>query len=214
MSPLKLISVFFVKLVFLYLSFVAVWEIGGGRDGYAAGFRAAGTALLRAFTFGEHGRVRVEGLEPPNGLWDSELTFQNLKTGATGRLPFGSRYWGYAPTTMVLTLILVSPVGWRRRGWALLAGLALVHLWIGLEVWLSIVNAFSGGDQLAVYTLGSGFKTVLSIITEFVTVSTVTRFAVPVFLWALVTFRGEDLDRIRAITGRRQRPAADATASS
>lgn len=215
MSPLKPLSLFFVKLVCLYLLFVVVWEFADGQRWYPAAFQSAGSTFFRAFEFGDDdgGRVHIDELDTPNNLWDSELRFANLKTGAKGAQPFSSRYWGYAPTTMVLTLILATPVSWKRRGWAMLAGLALVHLWIGLECWLSILNGFSGANDLAIYFFSSAPKKVLATVTEFVTVSTVTRFVVPVFIWVLVTFRRQDLEEALVRTGVRDR-ARDESASS
>ena len=202
MSPLKSVSFFFLKVLLAYVAFVALWEATPVREWYPAGFQACGSTVFRAFTFGDYGKVWMQPRDNPTAIWDSELRFENLKTGSRGTLPFGSHAWGYATTIMVLSLILATPVPWRRRLPAVLTGLVMVHAWIGFEIWLAVINTFSQPSELAVYRLNAPIRTSLAFITEMVTKSTVTRYSVATVIWALAAFRSGDWQLLmRAKTG-------------
>lgn len=192
MQAHKLISLFFLKLVGIYLLFVVVWTATGASGCYAAQFQTVGSWFFGAFSFGTDGRIRIDEMDRPTNLWDSNLHLSNRKTGAEGTLPFGSHGWGYAPTIMVTSLILATPIPWRSRVRALLWGLLVVHGWIGLEILLAGVNAFSGPSTLAVYSLHPTVQRGLAFVTEVVTKSTATRYAISTMIWAAVTFRQAD----------------------
>lgn len=190
------VSFFFGKLVLWYALFVVLWEVTPVGQWYATAFQNVGTAVFRAFTFGEHGVVWLEPLDQPTELWDSALKIKNRQAKLVGTLPFGTRYWGYASTTMVLSLILATPLAWRRRLVAVVIGMLMVHAWIAGEIWLASVNALSEPNSLAVYTPGPTLKAVLSFVTEIVTKSTVTRYAVSAAIWGLASFRSGDWEAL------------------
>ena len=176
----------------MYVAFVALWEATPAAGGYASLFQTCGSAVFRAFTFGEYGKIRIEAREKATATWDSELRLENLKTNKRATLPFSSHLWGYSTTIMVLSLVLATPVPWKRRLIAVLTSLLMVHAWIAFEVWLATVNTFSQPSGLALYRVSPFVARNLAFITEIVTRSTVTRYSVSAVIWGLASFRSGD----------------------
>ena len=199
MRPSQLISRFFIKLFICYGLFLVAWPALS--DPYASAFRKVGTKVFRSF--GPDGDVLIKKRDNPTRMLDSDLVQGNRKTRSFGTTPFGTRYQGYAPTAVLLSLILASPVTWKRRGWATVLGLILVHLWIAFALWLMLVDTYSDPNKLAMYELSPLVKGSLSYTTFVVTKSTMTRYFVPVFFWILVTFRRDDWQIIVATPGTR-----------
>lgn len=193
MPSLLLASRFFVRLLVFYGLAAGLWGLVA--SSYASCFQAAGTAIFRTTFRG--GVVGFQPTQKPTNTWDTDVVFRKIGVGAEGRIPFGTRYLGYAPMCMILSLVLASPIPLRRRCWALFCGLAIINVWCVFCVFLMILDGFSGENVLALYHPSSGVRSALSYITETVTVSTVTRYAVPTFFWILVTFRDDDLQRLR-----------------
>lgn len=75
------------------------------------------------------------------GEKDTLLLLQNRqKPGELGFLRSGSRLMGYAPTVLLISLVLVTPVGWMRRAFLLIAGLVLLHAFIAFRLWIFVLH--------------------------------------------------------------------------
>lgn len=186
------VTKFFIKLLLCYALFLGAWPLVAST--YATAFRTVYTkAFQSAFP---KWYVAFVAKSSATSSWDSELLLHNPKTKQTGAQPFGTRYLGYAATSMLFALLLASPVSWGRRGRALIWGVILVHLWIAFSLWLMIVHGYSGDNTLAIYDFGSTVKRTLSFATFLATESTAPRYLVPVFLWITVTFRKGDWEAI------------------
>ncbi len=182
----------FILFALVAGAFVALWSWVG--EYYAATYHAAGMQLCR--TIGADWVVVLHPLPEPQGRFDTELWLGNPKTKIHGQRQLSTRDLGYAPTTMLLALILASPVPWRRRFGATFVGLVVVHAWIALGVLLLVISGFSRGDALAIFDLSPFVDRCLSYCVEVATVATITKYAVPTVIWILVTFRSGDWARI------------------
>lgn len=171
---------------------MGVWPWVGDR--YAAGFQAGGTNLCK--TISRKWVVVLQPREPPTKMLDTTLALANRKTRAVGHRPISSRYLGYAPTAMLLALILASPVPWKRRAWAILLGLILMHVWIAGSLLLLVIHAYSRGGDLALFDFGPTLNRGLAYLVEVVVTAPVTKYAVPAVFWVLVTFRRSDWQRL------------------
>ena len=128
--------------VFL-LSYVVLMVIGTqSEETYAKKFRGFGKTFFSEFK--DIGRVWFEEhKESTEKHFNTKLTFFNQqqydKAGKKGeRLKAGSItasswYTGFLPTILLISLIVASPVSWKRKGIALLLGLLLVHLFIWFQ---------------------------------------------------------------------------------
>lgn len=193
MRQRTLIRRFFLAVCLYYALFVALWGVVGG--GYAHVFRVSvGTVFRHCFS---GGRVGFQPYDKTSVMWDTQLVLVNKRQGLEGTQPFGTRYIGYASTGMLLSLILATPVPWRRRWQSVALGLVLVHLWIALAVFLMILDGFSSDNLLALYDFSTPLKTALSFVTFVATKSTVVRYSIPTVIWVAVTFQKEDLRMFR-----------------
>lgn len=190
MSPLRLLSGFFLRLLLYYAAAQLLWVLAG--DVYVRTFQAVGTSLFRGF--GPDGDVRFAPLVPATPLWETELILRHRSTKTVGRVPIGARP-RYSLTASLLALVLATPVAGRRRLWAGLWGLLLIHLWIVFGLWLNILNVYCGNNALRMYDVGPAVKTCLALTREVAVVSPVTGFAVSVLVWVLVTLRRGDWSR-------------------
>ena len=103
-------------------------------------------------------------------------------------LGVSSRRAGWLPAVLTAALILATPVAWRRRAWALLGGLLLIHgftlCFVGIYIWNN-----SAGLGLVSFT--PFWKQVAMGVEQTLTQSG-ANFAVPVLVWMLVIFRRQD----------------------
>lgn len=196
MPPLRQVSYFFARLVLYYGLFLSLWSWVGLDRAYPIAFQKSATYVFRSLhSMGGRWMVLVHAPEAPVGKFDTEIVVGNPSTGALGKQPLNAQYLGYAPLSMVLTLILASPVPWRRRAWACLWGLILVHAWMAIGLILLVVHAYSVPGPLAMYSVSAVTTKSLAFLAETMVTSTVGRYAVPVFFWLLVTFRRADWQR-------------------
>lgn len=198
MSQVKLVSLFFVKLAFFYAIFLIPWP--GVREAYASGFRAGANLLFR--TFGERGRAYFEPLDLTGkgfDAYDTRIVMRNLKTGARGTIPgMNSRLMGYLPTVFAATLILATPVTWKRRGVGLCLGMALMSAFAAFDVWLYLMDVWTDATPLGIYAPPPWGRSLFVAALNVVGRSPVTAYIVPVFVW-LVLIRREDVERWAAL---------------
>jgi hypothetical protein len=188
--PLLLISGLFAKALVYYLALLGLWMVIG--ETYANAYRASATKIFRKFP--PHGTVFVTVNPKPTRLLDSELRLGNDETRAWFSQTFSARYHGYAPMRLVLSLILASPFPWRRRGWAVLWGLVLIHAWIVFELFLMILDGYTGDHAAAMFTYNPTIMNNVKWIVHVAVETIVPRYVIPTVVWILVMFRRGDWD--------------------
>jgi len=197
-------------------SFLALAAIRVPLDrAYAYLFRGAGNVLFTGFWFWPEGKVRFLNLYAPDqaslinelipgelpeeyrplqpeGVKDTLMVLMNHRTPASiGQLRTSSRsaYW---PTAMLIALVLATPLSWSRKGWALLWGLTLIHVFIALRLTLTLLGGgFAVPEKAyALFHPAAFWQRVLTggqnVLADNPTVS----FVVPVFIWFLVALPG------------------------
>ncbi len=101
-----------------------------------------------------------------------------------------SWYNGLLPIVILLSLIVASPVPWKRKLLATLIGLILLYLFFILKWKLSIAWEIQQNKWLDIPTRSPGLvKTGHAIFVENIE----TTIIVPVFIWIAVTFRKRDI---------------------
>jgi len=193
MSPLKLVAAFFLKVIIFYALLMIPWP--GVQQGYAGLFCHAGN--LAFHVFGSAGRTRFRVLDPPpanKNAVDYEIKLENIRTRAGGTFDpdRSTRKMGYLPAAFAASLVLATPIPWRRRLAAIVWAMALMIAFVGLQLTLHLFNAFSNPDVLNQFELGLWTKRLLGILLKVVVTSPVTAYIAPVFVWILVTFRRTD----------------------
>ena len=109
--------------------------------------------------------------------------------GLTMQTSLDTRSIGWIPTALTLSLIAATPIPWRRKIWALLGGLALVHLLIlfTLETWI-----WSESSSLALLHLTAFWQKVTEELRYTFLTQLGSSFTAPVLIWLLVCFRKRD----------------------
>jgi len=193
MSPHRRIAAFFLKVILFYALLMVPWP--GVQQGYARLFCYTGN--LAFYVFGNAGRTHFRVLDPPpvnKNAVDYEIKLKNIRTGAGGTFEQdrSTRKMGYLPAAFTVSLVLATPIPWRRRFAAMVWALTLITAFVGLQLTLRLVDAFSNPDVLNQFELGLWTKRLLGILLKVVVMSPVSAFIAPIFVWILVTFRRGD----------------------
>ncbi len=133
---------------------------------------------------GNYALVRPDG--------SSKTTFVDINT----------RYLGYIPTILLLSLVLASPVPWKRRLIALVSGFTLVMLLIMFKQWIALLWLSNETPWLQLTNITGTAKTVLTFLNTFISVSSSSVLYFVVAIWLLVTFRVEDFKVQKAKPGK------------
>jgi len=193
MPSLKPLYLFVLKLSVVYGLFLIPWP--GVMTAYRAAFCAGGNTFFR--TLGGSGRVYFGPREEPiTAGKDVIARLENVGNRAAGVMEMNSRLIGYLPTGFAISLIVATPVPWKRRAVAVLWGSAAASVFVGVTVWLRLVNAFSDSNPLTVFAFGPFWKGTVVVLLKVLAMSPVTAYIAPVVIWALVCLRREDLVRI------------------
>ena len=161
-------------------------------------FYSTGASLLFG-SFGSTGNVRFEPLN--DSACHLQITLYNrARLSPNGgdvwvQTRHNSRHAGYMYVAFLAALILATPISWRRKGWALLWGMILIHGLVALKLALRITQAFSN-EPLSMFVLSPFYKRILSITHQAFAVNATFGFVVCVFIWILVSFRQRDWPEI------------------
>ena len=186
---------FLVRLVILYVILLLPWP--GFTEAYVACFCAIGRT---AFACDNPQReLTFETPEPRSPRpRDTRVVIVNRAlmapdgSGPVRNLNFDAWRLGWTPTALLIALILASPVPWRRRWRALVLGLVFVNGVIVATLGVAILNE---SKEVSLLTLTPFWRTVLNGCKMMLT-NQISLLA-PVLIWILVTFRREDLVRMR-----------------
>jgi len=164
---------------------------------YSRLYLAGASALFKSF--GSKGVVLFN--KSDDAEFDIDIRLYNkAQADKNGHVPIiktrhTSRHDGYMYITFMTALILASPISWKRKLWALLTGLILIHGFIALKLWIRLLHAFST-KPLCLFTPSSFWRRMLNIAHQQFIVNISFGFVVSIFIWILVSFRREDLSRI------------------
>lgn len=182
------ITFFFIRVVLVYALLMIPWP--GLQRASGMFYRAVWNIVF--VSFGADGEVQFLPLRPPKHGQDTTVILKNVRTSYVFRLTTSSRYMAYAPTVLLLALLLATPVPWSRRWRALLWGLLFVHGFIVARMALVLLETFTRGDTLALWHPGPFFRGVVKGLIPAFACSLTASFAVPVLIWILPMFCRRD----------------------
>jgi len=196
----RTLAAFFGKVVAVYLLGVVAWNWLCFDRPYLYAFRTAHTKMfIAAHHLGSRWAVMLTPPAGTMGAFDTDLNVLNSASKKMGTQPLSAQYRGYAPTLLLFSLIAATPLPWTRRGFALLCGVLLLHAWIVFGICLLVLKAYVTPGELALYDWSDGARFFLNFVAEIIATSTATQFALPVLIWALVTFRTGDVEKLLGI---------------
>jgi hypothetical protein len=194
MSPVRLVGGFLLRFAIVYAALAVLWP--GLGDAYAGWYRSAGEYVFR--TIGSGGEVLFKPVPVEGTEFDTILILGNANTKAVTEIKSNSRIMGFVPTCFVLALTLATPIPWKRRLRAVVIGGVLVQVYVGFRVWITLLGAFSGENDLSVFAFGPTTTEFLSFTFSLLVVSLAGCYVVPALIWAVVTFRRSDLQEFQA----------------
>lgn len=193
MKHSKLILGFLVRFFIIYGLLIYPWP--GWKEVYGEGFRAVGNALYSSDN--EKRTIHFEAHEETKGfaaidsrivLTNPNLVDENNKT-PTSNLGFDSWSICWLPTALTMAFILATPIPWKRRLWALLWGLVLIHLFL----WFSVqAYIWDESTNVKLITLSPFWKNIAEGLVYILILQMGASFSVPLVIWILVTFKRED----------------------
>lgn len=201
--PSKPIIGFFLRFVLLYGVLMGLWPVA--YDAYGVFFKG-GTELLYG-SLGSSRAVQLRPLPPAERL-DENDTQLIFKTGASrnwNSTKISVRDIGYLSTVVVVSLCLATPIPWRRRFRALLAGLVLLHAVIAMRLGILIAALFNWASPDPWFTPDTFWgKAVDAGIVRFALGQPIA-YIVSILIWMLVSLRRDDLTMILSRRGGRPR---------
>jgi hypothetical protein len=192
---------------------MACWPLAGRV--YSRFYHAGGNFLFGSF--GANGKVRFEETGDPS--FDTRISLVNVgRMDANGKLkqlqcPCSIRRCGYIHAVFLTALIVATPVPIRRKLWALLWGLILIHCFIAAVLGIWIAFNFCG-EPLYLFAMSPFWKGKLNVPFELFILNGTSGFVAAVIIWVLVTFRREDWSRITLAGTRLGKGAAAVTEST
>ena len=182
---------FFCLFLLAFGLLMAPWP-GLGRA-YTTFYRAGA-----AFLFGSFGSTGIGRFDPLNDSdYDMNVTLYNrARLDPDGdvvaiRTRHSSRHAGYMYAAFLTALILATPIGAKRKVWAMFWGMILIHGLIASKLALRIFYSFNN-SPLSMFALNPFCRRVLSITHQVFAVNVTFGFIACVFIWILVSFRRRD----------------------
>jgi len=174
---------FAMRAVILFAIFVWGWSLCG--TGYATLFRATGNAMFAD----SPGKIVSFSPAPASpSRRDTELVVVDLALRSKSTTALSSRRHGYLPMALFLSLILATPIAWRRRAFAAVIGFVLVGTYIAIK--LILLPAAYGPEQaLSASQNAEAGSSILSKFFWVVSASSVGWAIIPASIWLLLVFR-------------------------
>lgn len=225
----KRVAVFaFLVLVFYTL---LTWPWPSWESRYGSWFRAGGNAVFSRFWFWPQGNVEFLNLrsptlfddidavtpgnlpkqfkppQPDDVLQDTLMVLMNNDVpGSIGVLRTSSRPIGFWPTAVFLSLLLATPIRWRRKLIALVVGLVLVQGFVAFRVTVLLLKGgfADPAKKYALFQPSPFWRDVWRRAGEVFADNPTFAFVVPVFIWLTVVilvqwFRREGTHRALAV---------------
>lgn len=188
---LKFLLIFGLSYLVLMLPF------HGLQKSYASAFNSTGDALFG--NFGSQGVVRFTFL-------DAEKTVTQINLGSRGEREIKlyeadkmrTRYVGYIYLALFISLLLASPVSWRRKGGAFLIGFGVLQLLTLLKVLVVITARYNFADvPYRIFNFSPFWTTFYNTLEDLLVSMLMPSLILTTLLWMLVTFKRQDLAQFK-----------------
>jgi hypothetical protein len=127
-----------------------------------------------------HINVGIYATMRPDGSCDTETADIN------------TRYLGFIPMILLISLVLASPIPWKRKLIALIAGLILVAMLVMIKQWIALLWLCETNTWMQFPHYTGISKKLLTFANTFMSDSASTVLYFVVAIWLLVTFRVGD----------------------
>ncbi len=191
---------FLLRFLVLYLVLMMPWP--GVETAYRAVF-AKGGALLYG-NLGEYYDVTtVEAATDAKGP-DVVIVVPRRDMDKLVELGISSREVGYLASVVVVSLMLATPVAWRRRLWILGLGFALTCLFVIVRLLALVVyTRMADADILNGAVEPGAYQEAIAAVAKFIGFGQPMSYIVPIIIWILVAVRRDVVVQLLPELGRR-----------
>lgn len=140
---------------------------------------------------------------PPTNVLDTLVILMNHDPGGgVGQFRVTSRLLGYWPTAWLLILVFAKPLLFRRKAWALLWGMLLLHAFLAFRVSIKLLEAgfADASKKYALFRPGEFGADVLQRLHQIFVEDPTVSFIIPTVIWFLVAFTRQDWAALRELT--------------
>ena len=173
-----------------YGLFLVAWPVV--ETGFVSLYSGCANAAFGSMVPDAH--VRFQPELPPKGIIDTHIHVTNLRTGARRITGMSSRHPAYLQIALFVSLVLATPMPWRRKPWALLGGLVLVALAIACKQAIVLLYSFAW-PSVGILTPQAPWDVLLNVAGHLAYTDLVIVLVIPLFIWFLVCFRASDWQR-------------------
>ncbi len=192
MPGLKKVSLFFLKAALVYGVLFLPLNIFDGT--YENFYRKCNSYFFSELQSVGHVRF-TKGKEPATthiNIWNQNQVQPDGKVNSA-KADVNTRYRGYLPTILFLSLLLASPVPWKRKTISLVTGFILVTAFVMFKAWLGLVYVCQNNPFLELFNFSGNKKYLVDRCLDIFFHSTGSILYFVVAIWILVTFRKQDL---------------------
>ncbi|MCH7592814.1 MAG: hypothetical protein IH989_08555 [Planctomycetes bacterium] len=189
---------FLLRFLVLYLLLMMPWP--GVETNYRDAFVKGGELLYR--NLGEYYDIRLPEETKDKGP-DVVIVVPRRDMGKLVELGISSREVGYLGSVVVVSLMLATPVAWRRRLWILGLGFALTCLFVIVRpLPLVLYTRMADADILSGAVEPGAYQEALAAIVKFVGFGQPMSYIVPIIIWLLVAVRRDVVVQLLPELGR------------
>ncbi len=192
----KILLLFLVKATLLYTIFILLTPVLDGI--YESAYRACGTFL--------YGRILKTGYvlyQPGKEKQFTHISIANSLhvhpdgTTAVAKDDINTREQGYLDTILLISLVLASPVPWKRRLFSLFSGIILLSGFVMLKLWLHLLAWCEHYSFLSLLNVTEASKNLIIISHDILYPMIYPSLFFVVALWMLFTFRKDDIGLVK-----------------
>ncbi len=211
---LKRSAVIWFSLIAIVVYSALTWAWPSFENLYTAHFRAVGNIAFSQFWFWPNAKVDFldlksetlraqvnaklpanlpDGFElpKPQGVSDTLMILRNKNVpGSAGFLRTSSRLIGYTPTAVLFSLVLATPIAWKRRWWLLFWGMIVVHVAVVVRLTALLLDAgfADPSKKYALFEPGRFMADIIDRADLILADNPTFSYVVAVFVWVLVLF--------------------------
>lgn len=177
---------FLLRFLALYLLLMIPWP--GVESAYCSVFSQTGSFLYR--NFGEHYDVQTVASKAEGKGPDVVILVPRYDMGGQLRLGISSREVGYLAMAVSISLLVATPVAWRRRLWILAVGFGSTCLFVIVRpLPLVLYTRLEDAEILSETIEPSAYQESLAAVAKFVGYGQPMSYIVPIIIWVLVAVR-------------------------
>ena len=188
----RFLLIFFVAYLFM------LWPKTGMQDMYADFFCKTGNELFHEF--GDSGIAMLKPQKGKNNVLLLVSKTSYIKQASVKWYPFykSSSMIGFFHTSFLLSLIIATPLSWRRKAFALTLGFILITIMVMLKLFVLILYSYSISPALGLSNDIAANESIAFWYNNF-SMQFPRGYTVAVFLWLLLCIGKREWQKLNGI---------------